>query len=68
MKLSSLFIGGSLGYNDGKVIDSNEGIKLGLSYGKVLVTILINVYVNKLGLDVGTEMGFLDRFFEGSNQ
>ena len=34
---------GSLGYTDGKVLGSYEGIKLGLSAGKVLVTILVNV-------------------------
>ena len=66
-KLEGLLLGDSLGYTDGKVIGSDEGIKLVLSDGKVLVTILANVYGNSLGLDVGTYLGSLDGSFDGSN-
>ena len=45
---------GSLGFTDGKVLGSDEGIKLGLSDVKVLGTILANVDGIILGLDVGT--------------
>ena len=32
-----------MGYNDGKVIGSDEGIRMGYTYGKVIGTILVNV-------------------------
>ena len=47
-------LGYSLGYTDGKVIGSDEGIKLGSTDGKVLCILLGNVYGIKIGLDVGT--------------
>ena len=46
---------------------SHDGIKLGLSSGKVNITILGHVYGIIFGIDVGTEMGYLDVSFEGSN-
>ena len=49
------------------MLGSIEGIKLGLFDGKVLVTILVNVYGIKIGLDVGTDLGSLDGPFDGSN-
>ena len=39
---------------------SDESIKLVLSYGKFLGTILGNVDVITLGIDVGTDLGSLD--------
>ena len=38
---------------------------MGLSDGKVLVTILGNVYRIILSIDVGTELGYLDGSFDG---
>ena len=59
--------GDSLGYIDGKVLGSDEGIKLGSTDAKVIGTILGNVDGIILGLDVGTELGSLDGPFDGSN-
>ena len=42
------------------MLGSDEGIKLGSTYGKVLDTILGNVDGITLGLDIGTKLGFLD--------
>ena len=42
------------------MLGSDEGIKLGLSDGKVLDTILGNVDEITLGLDSGTELVSLD--------
>ena len=56
-----------MGYTDGKVYGSNEGIKLVSTDGKVLGTILGNVDGIKLGIDVGTELGSLDGFIDDSN-
>ena len=55
------------GSTDGKVPESNEGIKLGLFDGKVLDTILGNVDVITIGFDVGTELGSFDGSFDVSN-
>ena len=49
-----LLLGESLVYTDGKVLGSDEGIRLGLFYGGLLGTTLVNLYVITLGLDVGT--------------
>ena len=49
------------------MIGSDEGIKLGLSDGKLFVTILRNIYGIILGLDVGRELRSLDESFDGSN-
>ena len=58
-KLERMFLEDSLGYTDGKVIVSDEGIKLGSMDGQVLDTILGNVRGITLGLDVGRELGSL---------
>ena len=51
----------SLGYTGGKVIVFDEGTTLISTDGKVLDTILGIVDGITLGLDVGTELGYLDR-------
>ena len=61
-------LGDSLGYTTGKVIGSDEGIKTGYTDGKVIGTILGNVDRITLGLDIETELGFLDVSFDGSNE
>ena len=43
-----------MGYTNGKVNGSDEGIKLGCTDGKVIFTILGNVNRIILGLDAGT--------------
>ena len=43
-----------MGYTYGKVLGSDEGIKMISNDGKVLGTILWNVYGITLSLDVGT--------------
>ena len=60
-------IGDSLGSTDGKVIASDEGIKLGLFDCGVLGTIFGNIGGIELGIDVGTDMVSLDESFDGSN-
>ena len=45
------------------MIGSDEGIKLGYTNGKVFGTIIGNVYVITLGIDVGTDLGSLYRLF-----
>ena len=54
-------------YIDGKVLGSDEGIKLGYTDGKVFGTIHGNVDRITLRFDIGTELGFLDGSFDGSN-
>ena len=49
------------------MIGYNEGIKLGSTDGKVFGTILGNLYRITLDLDIGTNLGFLDGSFDGSN-
>ena len=44
VNIEGLLLGGSLQYNHGKVLGSDEYNKLGISDGKVTVTILVNVY------------------------
>ena len=66
-KLEGLLIGGSFVYTDGKVIVSDEGIKLGISDGKVIVTIIGDVDGIILGFDVETWLNSLDRSLTGSN-
>ena len=51
--LEGLLIWNSLGSTDGIVLRHDEHIKLVLSYGKMLVTILENIDGITLGLDVG---------------
>ena len=57
----------SLGYVDGKVLVSDEGINLRYTDGKVLIHILGDVDRITLLLDVGTYMGSLDGSFDGYN-
>ena len=57
----------SLVSNDGKVLGSDEGIKMGSNDNKALGPILGNVDVITLGIDVVTELGSLDESFDGSN-
>ena len=56
-----------MGYTDENILDSDEGIKLGYTGGKMLVTILVNLDRIKPGLDIGTELGSLYGSFDGSN-
>ena len=56
-----------MGSTDGKVLGYDEGIKLGSTDGKVFGTILGNVYRITLGIDIGTELGFLDGSFDALN-
>ena len=55
-KLGGLLLGESLVSKDGKVISSDEGIKLVLFVGEVIGAIPGNVYGTTLGLDVGTDL------------
>ena len=66
--LEGLLLRGSVGYTDGKVLGSDEGIKLGSTDGKVFGIILGNVDRITLGIDIGTELGFLYRSFDDSNE
>ena len=54
--------GYSLGSTNGKVLVSDEGIKMGLFGGEILGILLGNVDGIILGLGVGTELGSLDVF------
>ena len=60
-------LGGLLVFTYGKVICSDEGIKLGSTCGEVIGTILVNVDEITLGNIVGTELGYLYGSFYGSN-
>ena len=61
-----MLLGDSLWSTDGKVIASYEGIKLVSTDGNRLGAILGNVDSIILGLDVRTELGYLDGSFDGS--
>ena len=67
IKIEGLFLGGSLGYIDGKVRGYDEVIKIGYTYGKFLCSILVDLYGITLALYVGTELISLDGPFDGSN-
>ena len=54
----SLFLGDSPGCTDSKVLGSDEGITVVLSYGEVYVAILENSDGITLGIDVGTQRGY----------
>ena len=49
------------------MLGSDECIKLVISDGKVFGALPENVYVITLGFDVGTDIGSLDRYVDGSN-
>ena len=66
-KVEGLFREGSFLSTGGKVLGSDEGIKLGLFDGKVLRTILWNVYAIIFVIDFGTNMGFIDGSSDQSN-
>ena len=51
---------------DNKMLGSDEGVKLGLSYSQVLGTILGNVFGITFGVVFGTELGSLDGSFDYS--
>ena len=59
-KLECLLLVNSLGYTDGKVLVSDEGIKMGFTDGKFLGNIIGNVDVIALRADVGIELVSLD--------
>ena len=62
-KLEGFILGDSLRSIDGKVLGSDEDIKLVLSEGKLIVTILGDLDVIILGLDVGTDLGAYVGYF-----
>ena len=59
--------GESLGYTDGKLLGSYEGITLGLFGGKFIGTIVVNVDEITLGIDNGSNLWSLYGCFGGSN-
>ena len=65
--LEGILIGESMVCTYGKVLVSDEGIKLISTAGKVLGTVLVNVDGITLGLDVRTYLGLLDGYFDGFN-
>ena len=58
-------LGGTLGSTDGKVLGSDEDIKMGSTDGKLFGTILVNVDRITFVIDVGTRLGSLDGSFDG---
>ena len=66
-KLEGLLLVYLLGYTDDKVCGYNEGIEMVSTDVKVLGTLLWDVDEITLEVDVGTDMGFLDGSFDGSN-
>ena len=56
-----------MGFIYNKLLGSDEGIKLGICYGKVVCTTIVNAYGITIGVDVGTDMGSLDVSFDGFN-
>ena len=66
IKIKGFFPRGRIEYTEDKVLGYDEGIKLVLSYGKVIGTLLVNVDVIIRGIDVGTDLGSLYGSFDGS--
>ena len=60
-------LGESLGSDYGKVLGSDEGIKLVYIGGKVFGTMLGNADRITLEIGVGTDQGSLDGYLNGSN-
>ena len=67
VNIESLFLGDSLWYTDGKVLVHDEGTKLISTDIKLLSTILGDLYVITIEIDVRTELYSLDLSFDGSN-
>ena len=55
-----------MAYTAVRSFGSDEDIKMGYTNGKVLVTLLVNVYGITLGIDAGIDLGSLDRYFDDS--
>ena len=55
-ELGGVFLGGSHKTTGGKLLCSDESVKLGLSGGKMLGTILGNIYGFTFDIDVGTDL------------
>ena len=66
-KIEGLFIVDTLVCTAGKVINSDEGIKMGSTYGEVIVNILRNEYVITIKIYIGTDLEYLDGSFDGYN-
>ena len=66
-RLEIFILGYQLRYSDGNVLGSDEVIKLGLSDGKVLSIILVDVDGITFWIDVGTDLVSVDVFFVVSN-
>ena len=66
-KLEDLFLGDWLGSLDVIELGTNVDKELGLSDGKVLGTTLENGDRIILVIDIGTELGYLNVSFDGSN-
>ena len=64
-KFEGLLIEDSLGYTDGKLISSDEGINLEYTDDKMLGNILGNVHGITLAIDIGTELVSLYVLFDG---
>ena len=60
-------LGGSRDSTDGKVIGSDEGIKLGLSGGKLIGDIFGNACRITFGIDVVIDLSSLDGSYDGFN-
>ena len=56
-----------MGSTDVKVLGTNEGIKLGMCYGKMVGTMLWNLDGITFGNNVETELGSLDGYFDFYN-
>ena len=65
-KIKGLLFGDSLEYNDGKVLGSDECIKLIYTNCNGIGSILVNVDVIILWIDVGAQLGFLYGAFNDS--
>ena len=65
--IGSILVWDSLGFTDGKMLESDEVIILWWYNGKLLGIILGNVDGIFLGLVVETELWYIDVSFDGSN-
>ena len=65
--LEVMLLGDWLVYLDRIELGTNVDNELGLSYGEVFGTILVNVDRITLGIYIGTYLGFLDGCLDGSN-